>query len=186
MRRRGRLLLIEDSGPFGQSLRNEFAERGYEVHLVASGEEAMGLIPRMGRVDAVVMDLGLPDYRPNDLYRALCDVLKRDIVIMMSGTETLIENCREWIAGSRCGFVRKGTADFANRVEEQVVKCTMPYPVRESLVPRYTFLLTIIAILIALVLFSHEPFIRFFCSMSATVLGAETAFYILSTANRRS
>ena len=52
-----RLLVIEDDRSIAEPLRTGLTREGFEVHLVATGKEALAAPP----VDLVLLDLGLPD-----------------------------------------------------------------------------------------------------------------------------
>jgi DNA-binding response OmpR family regulator len=55
-----RVLLVEDHAAMREMIADHLGERGFAVDAAASGEEALAAIA-VGRFDAVVLDLGLPD-----------------------------------------------------------------------------------------------------------------------------
>ena len=55
-----RVLLVEDDAPLRRALRVSLKARGFEVQEVTSGEDALVRVAD-GLVDAVLLDLGLPD-----------------------------------------------------------------------------------------------------------------------------
>src|SRR4051812_19607377 len=67
------LLLVEDVAPLAASLRRGLREEGFDIEVVATGEAALARMAN-GDLDAVILDLGLPDIDGLDvLVRARAD-----------------------------------------------------------------------------------------------------------------
>jgi PAS domain S-box-containing protein len=103
----GRILLVEDE-PLIQMLAVDYLEaRGFTVHVAGSAAEAMntlGLVP--GGVDAVVVDLGLPDKRGDELVTELRALYPSLPVVFATG-EGPSELKAQFNGHSRTAFVTK-------------------------------------------------------------------------------
>ena len=103
----GRILLVEDE-PLIQMLAAEYLERrGFTVHVAGSAAEAMntlGLVP--GGVDAVLVDLGLPDRRGDELVREMRSLYPSLPVVFATGANPT-ELQSQFKGEGRTGFVMK-------------------------------------------------------------------------------
>ena len=75
------LLLVEDDPQLRRALALTLRSRGYSVTDVGDGASALDLLAR-SRVDAVILDLGLPDIDGIDVIRRLRPGLSTPIVVL--------------------------------------------------------------------------------------------------------
>ena len=81
-RERAHVLLVEDDDPIARPLAAALAGDGYEVTRVATGAAALEAVS--SRVDAVVLDLGLPDMDGVDVCRRLRDRMPGVLVLILT------------------------------------------------------------------------------------------------------
>jgi PAS domain S-box-containing protein len=103
----GRILLIEDE-PLIQMLATEYLEEaGFKVDVAGSANEAMnklGLIP--GGVDAIIVDLGLPDRKGDELVKEIRAANPSLAVVLATGQAA--QDVREAFKGEQTiAFVTK-------------------------------------------------------------------------------
>jgi DNA-binding response OmpR family regulator len=65
-----RLLLVEDEAPLARGLADNFRDEGYEVRLIARGDEAVAAVREI-RPDILVLDIVLPGRSGLDILREL-------------------------------------------------------------------------------------------------------------------
>src|SRR6266566_4990463 len=88
-----KLLLIEDDASAASALRRVLADEGYDVSMVARGDDALGQAEQ-GSFDAVITDLKLPGLDGMELVRRLHATKPRLPIILMTAhgtTDTAIE-----------------------------------------------------------------------------------------------
>jgi len=79
-----RILIVEDDQAQGQAMSRALVKAGYQVFLAASGAAAL-LVARELRVDAVVIDLFLPDAGGLGVARAIRETLAAVPVVFVTG-----------------------------------------------------------------------------------------------------
>ena len=75
------ILVVDDEAPIQRALRANLTARDYEVHLAATGEEALQLAARH-HPDLVILDLGLPGMDGVDVVRGLRGWTNVPIIIL--------------------------------------------------------------------------------------------------------
>ena len=102
----GRVLLVEDEVLI-QLLATDYLERaGFKVDTAGSATEAMNklaLIP--GGVDAVIIDIGLPDRRGDDLAREILAMYSSLPILLATGQD--LADLRLAFQGKKVAFVAK-------------------------------------------------------------------------------
>jgi CheY-like chemotaxis protein len=102
----GRILLVEDE-PLITMLATDYLERaGFKVDTAGSATEAMNklaLVP--GGVDAVIVDIGLPDRRGDDLGREILATYSSLPILLATGED--LRDLRLAFQGKKVGFVSK-------------------------------------------------------------------------------
>src|SRR6184192_3136980 len=92
-----KLLLIEDDASAASALRRVLADEGYDVSMVARGDDALGQAEQ-GSFDAVITDLKLPGLDGMELVRRLHATKPRLPIILMTAhgtTDTAIEATKQ-------------------------------------------------------------------------------------------
>ncbi len=97
-----RVLLVEDDGMIGESLRTALRQSGFAVDWVRDGEAADATLASE-RFDVVLLDLGLPRRDGLDLLRAVRGRGDRTPVIVLSARDAL---------ASRVGGLDAGADDY--------------------------------------------------------------------------
>jgi len=96
------LLLVEDAAPLAASLHRGLAEEGFDVEIAATGAAALSRIAKHD-LDAVILDLGLPD------------IDGREVVLRAraagSSVPILVLTARDAIP-SRVGALEQGADDY--------------------------------------------------------------------------
>ena len=83
--RKLRLLLVEDHDSTRDVLGRILRKIGHEVHAAATGAEALDLASRVGPLDVLLSDLGLPDQSGYDLLKAIRVVQPQIVAVALSG-----------------------------------------------------------------------------------------------------
>jgi two-component system catabolic regulation response regulator CreB len=84
--RQATILLVEDDEMLRDSLARLFVREGYLVLTAATGHDAMGLLRTpLTRVDAVLLDIGLPDVSGADLCARMRQFFPNLPVVVCSG-----------------------------------------------------------------------------------------------------
>lgn len=90
-----RILLVEDETNLRLRYRMELALEGYEVINAGSGREALGVLQRE-KIDAVVLDLRLPDFHGLQLLEEML-MRQHDLhIIINSAYDHFREDFRSW------------------------------------------------------------------------------------------
>ncbi|RMF37113.1 MAG: DNA-binding response regulator [Planctomycetota bacterium] len=95
---RKRILIVEDQLAFRESLRRGLREEGYDVLATGTAASTLDLI-RLEPVDAILLDLMLPDVAGLDLLKQVREELGDVPVLIMTARDSLEER----IAGLDCG-----------------------------------------------------------------------------------
>jgi two-component system chemotaxis sensor kinase CheA len=100
--RERRLLLVDDSAFFRNMLSPVLKAAGYEVTAVASADEALSLLRKGGRFDALVTDIDMPDMDGFALAEAVrCEQVLSDMPIIALSSYASPETIER---GRRAGF----------------------------------------------------------------------------------
>src|SRR5216684_1954920 len=75
------VLVVDDEAPIRRALSANLKARGYDVELVATGEEALDVVARK-HPDAVILDLGLPGIDGVEVIRGLRGWSQVPIVVL--------------------------------------------------------------------------------------------------------
>ncbi|HEX6756563.1 MAG TPA: response regulator transcription factor [Mycobacteriales bacterium] len=78
------LLLVEDDPEIGEQLSAALAGQGHRVGWARTGRDALDRIAAAGRVDLVLLDLGLPDIDGIVLVRQLRSALPDTVLVMLT------------------------------------------------------------------------------------------------------
>ncbi len=79
-----RMLLIEDDGPFAESIELTVSSKGFDCDIDRLGEEGIKSAKRL-RYDVIVLDLKLPDMDGYDVLRKLRAAKVETPVLIISG-----------------------------------------------------------------------------------------------------
>lgn len=80
-----RLLLVEDHESTRNVLCLMLRKIGHEVHAAATGAEALAAATKVGHLDVLLSDLGLPDQSGYDLLKAIHAVQPQIVAVALSG-----------------------------------------------------------------------------------------------------
>jgi DNA-binding response OmpR family regulator len=94
------LLLVEDDARLGRLLTRMLQEERHLVELTASGEEALEIAEANGGIDAMVLDIGLPDIPGTDVARRLRAKGSRLPILMLTARDTVEDRVRGLDAGA--------------------------------------------------------------------------------------
>ena len=83
------LLVVEDDPRLGRLLRRLLSEERHLVELTASGEEALEIAQAGDGIDAMVLDIGLPDIPGTEVARRLRAAGSRLPILMLTAREGL-------------------------------------------------------------------------------------------------
>ena len=129
MRRKRRLLIIEDNDTLRESLRRAFAKEGYEVITTPAAEEGLGLV--LGHLfDLILVDLKLPRHDGDSFIRQIRQIGCRSEVVLMTGSDNVDPAAIAAAVGARA-FVLKG-ADFFVQIRDTVRSILNANPVVET------------------------------------------------------
>jgi DNA-binding response OmpR family regulator len=78
------LLLVEDDADIGDQLAGALAAQGHRVGWARTGRAALDHIGKVGRVDLVLLDVGLPDIDGTALCRQLRSSLGDTVIVMLT------------------------------------------------------------------------------------------------------
>jgi two-component system OmpR family response regulator len=94
------LLLVEDDPKLGRLLTRMLQEERHLVELTASGEEALEIAEANGGIDAMVLDIGLPDIPGTDVARRLRAKGSRLPILMLTARDAVDDRVRGLDAGA--------------------------------------------------------------------------------------
>jgi len=94
------LLLVEDDARLGRLLTRMLQEERHLVELTASGEEALEIAEANGGIDAMVLDIGLPDISGTDVARRLRAKGSRLPILMLTARDAVEDRVRGLDAGA--------------------------------------------------------------------------------------
>ena len=92
----GRVFVVEDDASLRETLRQALAAEGHRVETAGDAASALALIERVS-VDAIVLDLGLPDMDGLDVLARLAALDDHPAVVVLTGRddiETIVEAMR--------------------------------------------------------------------------------------------
>ncbi len=84
------ILVVDDDAPTREALATGLKKSGHDLHLAATGAEALDEVRRYP-VDLAIIDLRLPDMNGTELFGALRILRPEAIAIMISGAATVDE-----------------------------------------------------------------------------------------------
>jgi two-component system OmpR family response regulator len=93
------ILIVEDDTAIAQALQSQFARSGYSVHHAATLQEASHLIEQSA-VQALILDLGLPDGQGLELVRQLRAARRTLPTLIMTARDALTDRVRGLDAGA--------------------------------------------------------------------------------------
>ncbi len=79
------LLIVDDDDDLSRVLTRALDRQGYVVHRARTGDEALAVIPRVGRLDAAVVDLVLPGAGGLEVVRRLRGAFPRCRIVAITG-----------------------------------------------------------------------------------------------------
>jgi DNA-binding response OmpR family regulator len=88
---RAEVLIVEDDEAVGRQLADALGGQGYRAFHAVSARAALDRIARAGRVDLVLLDLGLPDLDGTALCRELRSTMPDVIIIMLTARSEEID-----------------------------------------------------------------------------------------------
>lgn len=94
------LLLVEDDARLGRLLARMLQEERHLVELTASGEEALEIAEANGGIDAIVLDIGLPDIPGTDVARRLRARGSRLPILMLTARDAIEDRVKGLDAGA--------------------------------------------------------------------------------------
>ncbi len=113
------LLVVDDNKELTKILDSYFTLRGFQVYVAHTGKEAMKLLTEKKYIDAILLDLMLPDISGVDLLKNIRDLNKNVPVIIITGSDD-INNAIQTLKGGADDYVLK---PFGLReIEEKINK----------------------------------------------------------------
>jgi two-component system, OmpR family, response regulator len=94
------LLLVEDDARLGRLLARMLTEERHLVELTASGEEALEIAEANGGIDAMVLDIGLPDIPGTEVARRLRAKGSRMPILMLTARDAVEDRVNGLDAGA--------------------------------------------------------------------------------------
>jgi two-component system OmpR family response regulator len=94
------LLIVEDDPKLGRLLTRMLQEERHLVELTDSGEEALEIAEANGGIDAMVLDIGLPDIPGTDVARRLRAKGSRLPILMLTARDAVDDRVRGLDAGA--------------------------------------------------------------------------------------
>jgi two-component system OmpR family response regulator len=94
------LLLVEDDPRLGRLLTRMLQEERHLVELTASGEEALEIAEATTGIDAIVLDIGLPDIPGTEVARRLRAKGSRLPILMLTARDAVEDRVRGLDAGA--------------------------------------------------------------------------------------
>lgn len=76
-----KVLIVEDDAAVGRVLRMSLCAAGFDVVALPSGTEALNVLKQPGAIDAVIVDLGLPDGRGRAILDRMRRLKRRDLPV---------------------------------------------------------------------------------------------------------
>jgi len=103
-----RILIVDDDSAICEAYREILSAEGYDVVTAGSGKEALGVLEELGgRIDVLILDIGLPDADGTDV--------ARDIVARIGNRPTL------YVSGLADDFWQLGDAPGRWRVRQKPI-----------------------------------------------------------------
>ncbi len=84
-----KLLVVDDNVEMANLLKLYFSKKGYTVLVANTGEEAFKRIEENPDIDAMLLDVMLPDFSGLDILEQVREILKNAAIIMVTGVNDL-------------------------------------------------------------------------------------------------
>jgi DNA-binding response OmpR family regulator len=84
-----KLLVVDDNVEMANLLKLYFSKKGYTVLVANTGEEAFKRIEENPDIDAMLLDVMLPDFSGLDILEQVRGILKNAAIIMVTGVNDL-------------------------------------------------------------------------------------------------
>jgi DNA-binding response OmpR family regulator len=94
------LLVVEDDPKLGRLLMRMLQEERHLVELTGSGEEALEIAEANGGIDAMILDIGLPDIPGTDVARRLRAKGSRMPILMLTARDAIEDRVKGLDAGA--------------------------------------------------------------------------------------
>jgi len=94
------ILVVEDDPRLGRLLTRMLGEERHLVELTASGEEALEIAEAGSGIDAIVLDIGLPDIPGTDVARRLRATGSRVPILMLTARDAIEDRVKGLDAGA--------------------------------------------------------------------------------------
>ncbi len=94
------LLLVEDDARLGRLLTRMLSEERHLVELTALGEEALEIAAAGAGIDAVILDIGLPDIPGTEVARRLRESGSHVPILMLTARDAIEDRVRGLDAGA--------------------------------------------------------------------------------------
>jgi two-component system cell cycle sensor histidine kinase/response regulator CckA len=108
MKAGSRILIVDDDSAICEAYREILSAEGYDVVTAGSGKEALGALEELGgRIDVLILDIGLPDADGTDV--------AREIVARIGNRPTL------YVSGLADDFWQLGDAPGRWRVRQKPI-----------------------------------------------------------------
>ena len=92
------ILIVDDEEGIRSLYTSEFAEEGYNMHAVSSGEEALKFVDTNQDVDLVILDIKMKDLDGLEVLESLRTKTNRVPIILNSAYSTYKNNFTSWLA----------------------------------------------------------------------------------------
>lgn len=81
-----RILIVDDDSAICEAYREILSAEGYDVVTAGSGKEALAVLEELGgRIDVLILDIGLPDADGADVARDIADRIGHRPTLYVSG-----------------------------------------------------------------------------------------------------
>jgi len=94
------ILIVEDDHDIGALLQRAFSAEGYKVALAQDGESALRLASETPALNAIILDIMLPDRSGLEVCRALRNAGQQAPIIMLSARSSVAERTEGLMAGA--------------------------------------------------------------------------------------
>ena len=94
------ILIVEDDHDIGALLQRALSAEGYKVALAQDGESALRLASETPALNAIILDIMLPDRSGLEVCRALRNAGQQAPIIMLSARSSVAERTEGLMAGA--------------------------------------------------------------------------------------